>query len=76
MTSTTTPVAEQTPIQLTETTRVYDFGDRQVRLDDVRELIIRDSGTHRVRTGDGQLHVISPGWLAIHIDDGGKDWTI
>lgn len=71
----TSSVTDQTPIQLTEKTRVYDFGDQQVQLDDVRELIVRDSGTHRVRTADGQLHIIAPGWLAIHIDDDGNDWT-
>lgn len=63
-------------ISLTERTRVYDFGDKQIQLDDVRELIARNSGTHRVRTADGKLHVIAPGWLAIHIDNGGKDWTV
>lgn len=68
-------IADQTPIQLTEKTRVYDFGDKQVALEDVRELIVRDSGSHRVRTADGKLHIIAKGWIAVHIDDGGKDWT-
>lgn len=72
----TTSIADQTPIALTEKTRVYDFGDTQIVLQEVRELIVRDSGSHRVRTADGKLHVIAPGWFAIHIDDGGKDWTV
>lgn len=64
-------------IALTERERVYDFGaGRTVTLTDVRELIVRDSGTHRVTTADGRLHIIAPGWLAIHIDDHGRDWTV
>lgn len=54
-------ISDQTPIQLTEKSRTYDFGDKQVRLDEVRELIVRGSGTHRVRAADGLLHVVAPG---------------
>lgn len=71
-----TSIADQTPVQLTEKTRVYDFGDKQVTLEEVRELIVRDSGSHCVRTAGGRLHIIAPGWIAVHIDDGGKNWTV
>lgn len=70
------PIAEDTRIELTEKTRVYEFAhDKKVVLENVVELIIRPSGSHRVRTADGKLHIISTGWIAIHIDDDGKDWT-
>lgn len=71
-----TSIADETPITLTETARIYDFGDKQVVLQDVRELIVRESGSHRVRTADGMLHIIARGWIAVHIDDGGKGWTV
>lgn len=61
---------------LTEKIRTYDFGAHSVTLHNVTELVVRPSGTHRVKTADGNLHVIASGWLAIHIDDGGKDWTV
>lgn len=61
---------------LTEKSRVYDFGTHKVELSEVRDLFISDSGNHRVTTEDGQLHIIRPGWYAIHIDDNGKDWTL
>ena len=70
------PVTDVAPIPLTEKTRTYEFSwDKKVILEDVIELIVRPSGTHRIRTADGNLHIIAPGWLAIHIDDGGKGWT-
>lgn len=62
--------------KLTERERVYVYPNGEVKLSEVRELVVRPSGSHRVRTEDGKLHVIAPGWLAIHIDDGGKDWTL
>ncbi|MGW9587478.1 hypothetical protein [Microbacterium sp. NPDC055455] len=64
------------PTELTEKTRIYDFGTHSVTLTDVRELIVSASGNHRIRTGDGNLHIIAPGWFAVHIDDGGKGWTV
>ena len=74
---TTTPIAAETPIALTEKERVYDYGNgKTVVLTNVVELIVRESGSHRVRTQDGKLHVVAAGWLAIHIDDDGKPWTV
>ncbi|SDH43655.1 hypothetical protein [Microbacterium sp. 77mftsu3.1] len=70
-------IADATPTALTELTRTYDFGHgAEVTLADVVELIVRPSGSHRVRTADGRLHYVAKGWLAIHIDDGGKGWTV
>lgn len=63
-------------IELTEKTRTYDFGVHTVELEEVRELIVSASGNHRIKTADGRLHIVAPGWFAIHIDDGGKGWTV
>ena len=71
-----TGTVTEKPVELTEKSRVYDFGSNQVTLENIVELVVRPSGTHRVKTSDGLLHVVAPGWLAIHIDDGGKDWTV
>lgn len=76
MSDTQNPTHVGTPVTLTEKERVYDFGDKQVTLTDVVELVVRPSGTHRVKTADGKLHVIAKGWLAIHIDDDGNSWTV
>lgn len=70
------PVADERRIALTEKTRTYNFGERgSVTYRNVTELVIRSSGTHRLKA-DGKLIVVSPGWLAIEIDDGGNDWTV
>lgn len=73
--STTTPISDE-GVQLTERVRVYQFpGGETVELHEVRHLMVRKSGNHRIITEDGKLHIIAPGWLAVHIDDGGKGWT-
>ena len=69
-------MSESKPVVLTEKTRVYDYGSHKIELSNVIELVVRDSGTHRIKTDDGLLHVIAPGWFAIHIDDRGKGWTV
>jgi hypothetical protein len=69
------PKVEGEIVALNEDSRTYLFANRDIELTDVRELIVRDSGTHRVRTADGRLHVIAPGWLAITIVDSSQEWT-
>lgn len=70
-----TSTLNKTAIKLSELSRVYQYSNREVPLKDVRELIVSNSGNHRITTTDGILPVIAPGWLAIHIDDG-KPWTV
>lgn len=63
-------------IKLTEQTRTYYFpNNEQVKLMNVVELIVRDSGTHRLKTADNKLHIIPIGWLHIEIEDKGE-WTV
>ena len=62
--------------ELAEDSREYIFPSRNIKLEKVIGLIVRPSGTHRVRTADGMLHIISSGWYAIHIVDKKQDWTV
>lgn len=55
--------------------RTYHFPDGStVKLTDVTHFKCSDSGTHRLRTGDGHLHVVPTGWNHIEID--ADDWTL
>jgi hypothetical protein len=61
-------------ISLTERKRTYFFANGKVELSSVKELIVRESGTHRIKTDDGKLHIIPSGWLHIEID--ADNWTV
>lgn len=61
-------------IQLQEKKRIYFFEEGQtVVLEDTTELVINESGSHRVKTVDGSLHIIPNRWEHILVD--GKEWT-
>lgn len=57
-----------------EHSRTYTFPNGTVKLYDVTHFLARDSGTHRLKTGDGKLHIIPPTWPHIEIDADG--WTL
>ena len=62
--------------KLNEIERVYHFaGGDEVILNDVRELIVRQSGTHRIITKDKRLHIIHTGWIHIDIKSP-KSWVV
>lgn len=52
---------------------IYPCGAK-IELYDVCELVVRPSGTHRLKTGDNHGHIIAPGW--IHIELIIEDWTV
>jgi len=62
--------------QVEENERIYSFpGNWHVNLKDVVELLVRPSGTHRLKTKDGRMHIIPTGW--IHIDIlSPKSWVV
>jgi hypothetical protein len=65
---------ELQPLNPAERSRVYTFpGGETVRLENVTHFLARESGTHRLKTGDGMLHIVRSGWLHIAIDADG--WT-
>ena len=69
--NTAVPMTEITP---PERSRTYTFPNGTVQLTGVSALKVRDSGTHRLKTADGKLHIVPSGWLHIEIDADG--WTL
>lgn len=57
-----------------EAKRTYTFPNGTVELENVSELTVSKSGTHRLKTQDGILHIVPVGWLHIEIDC--SDWTL
>jgi hypothetical protein len=52
-----------------EILRVYTFpGGHTVEIANVTHLLVRASGTHRLRTEDGRLHIVPIGWIHIEIE--------
>lgn len=66
---------ESKAVKLKEKKRIYTFpqGDKVI-LENVTELIVRESGNHRLKTADGNLHIVPAGWIHIEIDD--SEWTV
>lgn len=63
-----------TKIEPMEKTRTYHFpGGDKIRLENVSEVVVRPSGNHRLKTEDGKLHIVTPGW--IHIEIEAESWT-
>lgn len=61
-------------VTVNERSRKYDFGGGDiVELKNVQQIVVRPSGSHRIKTTDGRLHIIPDGWLHIEID--ADDWT-
>lgn len=65
-----------TTTQLNELSRTYKFAAGSITLLNVLELTTRPSGTHRLKTADGHLHVVRSDWLSIEIDVESKEWTV
>lgn len=57
------------PLNPAERTRTYTFpGGEQVALIEVTHFLARESGSHRLQTADGKLHIVPAGWIHIEID--------
>ena len=66
---------EMTALDPTEKSRTYTLpGGESITLQNVTHFLARESGTHRLKTADGKLHIIPPGWLHVAIDAG--NWTL
>jgi len=60
---------ELNELKPSEKSRTYTFpGGELVRLENVTHFLARDSGTHRLKTADGKLHIVPVGWLHIEIE--------
>lgn len=66
---------EMTELSPPERARTYTFpGGDKLTLKEVTEFAARPSGTHRLKTADGRLHIVRSTWLHIEIDADG--WTL
>lgn len=62
---------ELTKLNPAEKARTYTFpGGEKITLENVTHFLARESGTHRLQTADGRLHIIPVGWLHVEIDAG------
>lgn len=62
------------PYYVIELMRTYEFPNKEsVTLCNVREIIVTKS-THRLKTLDGQKHIVPKGWKHIIIDSE-HDWV-
>ena len=51
-----------------EKVRTYIFPKgEKVEVKNVTEFGARPSGSHRLKTSDGKLYIVNPGWLAIEL---------
>ncbi|AEO93481.1 gp222 [Bacillus phage G] len=68
-----------TPIKLNEKKRTYKYVRDgkivEVILENVIELIVRESGSHKIKTSDGKLHYLPSDYIHIEIEDDKKEWT-
>lgn len=60
---------ELTKLEIPESKRRYLFPcGSTVTLSNVTHFLSRPSGTHRLRTADGKLHIVPAGWIHIEIE--------
>lgn len=58
-------------LEAPERSRTYQFPNGEsVTIENVTHFLARESGTHRLQTSDGKLHIVPTGWLHITIDAG------
>ena len=67
-------------ITVDEQTRTYRFPNNEiVTIENVFEIKVSPSGTHRLKSGASdetvKLHIIPTGWLHIEIDSPKQNWT-
>lgn len=56
-------------LEFPETSRRYLFpGGSTVTLSNVTHFLSRPSGSHRLRTADGKLHIVPTGWIHLEIE--------
>ena len=68
----------KTPVtKLDKQDRSYVFpGGDEICLFNVVELIVSESGNHRLKTSDRGLHIVAPGWLHISIAKESGEWSL
>jgi hypothetical protein len=62
---------ELTELNPKEKSRTYTFPNgEKITLHGVTHFLARESGTHRLQTEDGKLHIVPVGWLHVEIEAG------
>jgi len=60
---------EMTELNPMEKQRIYFFPNgEKIVLVEVTHFLARQSGSHRLKTNDGKLHIVPLGWIHIEID--------
>jgi hypothetical protein len=60
---------ELTKLEAPERCRTYTFpGNEKIKIESVTHFLARESGTHRLQTADGKLHIVPVGWLHVEIE--------
>lgn len=58
-------------LEPSEKSRTYTFpNNEKIALLNVTHFLARESGTHRLQTADGKLHIVPVGWLHVEIEAG------
>lgn len=71
------PVPKNEPLVVNEKRRIYKFhGGEELTFLNVVEVIVHPSGTHRLKTADGMLHIVRSDWFYIGIDTPTQEWAI
>ncbi len=59
-----------------EKSRMYTFPNyTYIGLIDITHIAVSESGNHRIKTKDGKLHIIAPGWLHVVIETESGEWA-
>jgi hypothetical protein len=70
------PLLKNVPYTIIEQVREYTYpGGDKILLENVSELIVSDSGTHRLKTVNKELHIMPVGWIHIRIVSNGE-WIV
>jgi hypothetical protein len=65
------------PYEVDEKLREYTFpGGDMIRIENICELNVSSSGTHRLKTSDNDLHIIPVGWIHVRIVSESGEWAI
>lgn len=68
-------ISEMNELLPKESKRTYHFPKgEKVYIENITHLSVSASGTHRLKSEDGMLHIIPTGWIYIKIQ--AEDWTI
>lgn len=68
-------ISERIEADIQETSRTYYYPDgAAVTLRKPINLRVNPSGKHYVKTSDGHLHIIAPGWVHIEIVAPSGEW--